>query len=82
MFFVYALASSHRKYIYVGLSANLKERIRRHNHGFEKTTKPYAPFRLIYFEVVNDRPTARRREKFLKTTSGKRFLRSINDKYA
>ena len=52
------------------------------NHGFEKTTKPYAPFRLIYFEVVNDRPNARRREKFLKTTSGKRFLRSINDKYA
>ncbi len=55
MYFVYALSSLNYPYIYVGLSANLKDRIKRHNSGYERTTKPYAPFQLIYFEVLEDR---------------------------
>ncbi|WP_369415193.1 GIY-YIG nuclease family protein [Belliella calami] len=40
------MSSSIRKYIYVGLTSNLDERIHRHNSGYEKTTKPYTPFDL------------------------------------
>ncbi len=45
---VYAIASLSRNYIYVGMTSNLDNRLKRHNNGYEKTTKPYAPFELIY----------------------------------
>ncbi|NBC05961.1 MAG: GIY-YIG nuclease family protein [Bacteroidetes bacterium] len=77
MYFVYALQSLKRSYIYVGMSANLKQRISRHNAGYERTTKPYAPFVLIFFEVVDNRPEARQREKYWKSAVGKRKLKKI-----
>ena len=77
MYAVYAIASMNYKYVYVGLTSNLEQRLLRHNRGFEKTTKPYAPYLLIYSENVSDRPAARIKEKFLKGRSGKRFLYKI-----
>ena len=74
MYNIYALASIDRKYVDVGLTANLDKRLDRHNKGFEKTTKPYAPFLLFYTESAKDRINARLREKYLKSRSGKRFL--------
>ncbi|MFC0262909.1 GIY-YIG nuclease family protein [Fontibacter flavus] len=41
MFFVYAISSTVRKYIYVGLTSDIDERFHRHNSGYEKTTKPF-----------------------------------------
>ncbi|WKZ59392.1 MAG: GIY-YIG nuclease family protein [Cyclobacteriaceae bacterium] len=77
MFFVYALKSVSKNYIYVGLTSDLQSRIERHNRGYERTTKPYAPFRLIHSESFPDRISARRREKFLKSGQGKDYLRKL-----
>ncbi len=77
MFFVYAIKSIERNYIYVGLTNNLERRIERHNSGQNKTTKPYSPFELIYSEVLDTRIEARKREKYLKSGIGKEFLRSL-----
>ena len=77
MYFVCAIQSLSRNYIYVGLTSNLKDRIDRHNKGYEKTTKPYRPFILIFFEILNDRPSARKQEKYWKSASGKRKLKAI-----
>ncbi|MEL7220119.1 MAG: GIY-YIG nuclease family protein [Bacteroidota bacterium] len=74
MYKVYAIASINRKYIYVRITSNLDNRLERHNRGYEKTTKPYSPFILIYEEDALDRPVARLREKYLKSRIGKRFL--------
>ncbi|HOI30191.1 MAG TPA: GIY-YIG nuclease family protein [Melioribacteraceae bacterium] len=77
MYYVYAIRSVHRNYIYVGITANLDERFLRHNRGREKTTKPYAPFELIYSEKHDSRNTARVREKYLKSGVGKEFLKKL-----
>ncbi len=77
MYHVYALKSLTKDYIYVGLSSNLPKRIDRHNKGYERTTKPYRPFTLIYSEEQPDRKSAREREKYFKSGKGKEFLRSI-----
>ena len=74
MFTVYAIASLVRTYIYVGLTSNLEKRVHRHNSGYEKTTRPYLPFNLIYQKEFLTRPQAREHEKYLKTTTGKRKL--------
>ncbi len=81
MYSVYAILSCNRKYVYVGLSANLKDRLSRHNAGREKTTKPYAPFIILYFEVGFDRQQARKREIYLKSRNGKRFLYKLIEKH-
>jgi len=74
MYIVYALASLNKKYVYVGLTSDIEKRLKRHNGKLERTTKPYAPFIIIYEEVLEDRPKARTREKFFKSRNGKRQL--------
>jgi len=77
MFSVYAISSEARNYIYVGLTSNLDKRIEFHNKGYERTTAPYRPFKLIYVEQHEDRPSARLREKYFKSGVGKAFLRTL-----
>ena len=76
---VYAISSKIRNYIYVGLTSDFESRLERHNKGYEKTTKPYRPFVLIYSEIQDDRVSARIREKYWKGASGKRKLRILRD---
>ncbi len=77
MYYVYALSSEIRNYIYVGLSSDLEKRIHAHNSGYERTTKPYRPFKLIYKEEFSTRVEAREREKYFKSTTGKNYLRGL-----
>ena len=75
MYFVYAIYSERRNYLYVGITNDLSRRINEHNRGYNKTTKPYKPFRLIYSERCENRIEARKREKYYKSGVGKEFLR-------
>ncbi len=77
-YYVYALSSNQRPYIYVGMTNDLARRIAEHNNGFNKTTKPYAPFTIIYQEELPNRIQARVREKYLKSGVGKAFLKSLS----
>ena len=80
MYYVYALNSLSRKYIYVGISKDPSQRLIRHNKGYERTTKPYRPFKIILIEEYPTRIEARKREKFLKSGAGKEFLKKIISK--
>jgi putative endonuclease len=75
MYFVYAISSLERNYIYVGLTDNLERRFSEHNSGRNKTTKPYRPFKLLYFEECKTREEARKREIYYKSGSGKEKLK-------
>ena len=77
MHYVYALKSLNRNYIYVGMTQNLEERFKRHNSGREKTTTPYAPFKLIFTEECTDRDSCRVREKYWKSGIGKEKLKAL-----
>jgi putative endonuclease len=79
MFFVYAISSLSRNYIYVGMTDNLERRVKQHNDGKEKTTKPYLPYILLYSESVDIRADARTREKYWKSGTGKRQLRKMRE---
>ena len=76
-YFVYAIKSLERNYIYVGMTDNPERRLQQHNSGKGKATKPFAPFRMIYLEKVGTREQARKREKYLKSGVGKEFLKKI-----
>ena len=77
MIFVYAISSCEKKYIYVGMTNNLTRRLHQHNSGYSRSTKPYAPFNLIYKKAFPDRQSARIHEKEMKSGAGKRKLKQI-----
>lgn len=77
MYTVYAIKSKKRNWIYVGFTSDLEERIRRHNSGTGRSTKPYRPYELIYQEKVGNREEARKREKYFKSGVGKEFLKNL-----
>ena len=79
MITVYAIASIHHNYIYVGMTQDLSHRIHRHHTGRERTTKPYLPFKIIYTEILPNRVEARKREKYWKSGVGKEQLREIRN---
>ncbi|SDB59584.1 putative endonuclease [Flavobacteriaceae bacterium MAR_2010_188] len=80
MYYIYAMSSKSRNYIYVGLTKDCEARIKRHNGGREKTTKPYRPFELIFLENIDaSLEEARRREKYWKSGVGKDRLRYLRD---
>ncbi|NDV15563.1 GIY-YIG nuclease family protein [Muricauda sp. TY007] len=77
MFYTYALNSLKRNYIYVGITSDIERRIREHNSGKNKTTRPYRPFVLIFRKEFKTRLEARAEEKKLKSGYGKEFLKDL-----
>ncbi len=77
MFYVYAISSLKRNYIYVGLTNNVERRFLEHNEGRNKTTRPYAQFELIFSEGHLTRLNARVREKYFKSGVGKEVLKRL-----
>jgi putative endonuclease len=76
-YYVYVLKSVKKKYLYVGLTKNVKIRFLQHQKGFEKTTRPYRPFKLILTEKFDSRLDARNREKYLKSGCGKEYIKNL-----
>ena len=76
MFYVYVLIS--KKVLaqtYVGYSTDLRQRLIQHNSGRSRATKPYAPWELLFYEAYQSKIDAKRREKYFKTTPGRKALR-------
>ena len=73
-FYVYLLESLKDGKRYIGFTNNLKRRLEEHKKGLSLSTKLRLPFKLIYFEGCLDEEDAKRREGYLKTTQGRRFL--------
>ena len=75
MYFVYVIQSKIDNRLYVGFTDNLERRIGEHNSGKTKSTKAYIPWELVYFESVENRIDARKREKYFKSGYGKEQLK-------
>ena len=75
-YYVYALRSLADRKFYVGLTRNLPARVQAHNFGRVSSTKARIPFELVYWEGSLNVHDAARREKYLKTAWGKRYLKA------
>jgi putative endonuclease len=75
MHYVYVLSSAEDGQFYTGCTGDLRKRFQQHNDGKVSSTKDRRPFVLIYYEACLNEQDAFRREKYLKTTYGKRYIR-------
>lgn len=74
-FYVYVIESIKHGNLYIGYTTDLKTRLKEHNQGVNTSTRPYCPWRLIYYEACLSKDDAKRREKYLKTNQGSRLLK-------
>lgn len=75
-YYVYVLYSIKDKMLYTGYTKDLNKRIKTHNEGKVVATKYRQPLILIYWEGCLNQQDATKREKYLKTSWGKRYLKS------
>ncbi|MFA4831274.1 MAG: GIY-YIG nuclease family protein [Patescibacteria group bacterium] len=81
MFYVYILISQKDNKFYTGFTKDLRKRFSEHQTGKVFSTKHRRPFGLIYYEASLSKEDAQKREKYLKTAWGKRYLKNRLLKY-
>lgn len=75
MITIYVLKSLTSEIYYTGMTQNLDNRLKEHNSGKSKFTSGHMPWVIVYSELQSDWANARIREKYLKSTAGKTWLR-------
>ena len=75
MYYVYILISKKDNNFYIGYSDDLRRRFKEHQEGKVKSTKHRRPLKLTCYEAYLTKNEAMRREKFLKSSDGKKDLR-------
>jgi len=82
MYFTYVLYSKKYDKIYIGQTNNVERRLTEHNSGNHRYTKRYLPWSVIHTEEFGTRAEAMKREKQLKSSKGREYIRKtlINGK--
>ncbi len=75
MWYAYVLQSEKDKNLYAGSTGDLKRRFQEHNRGLVNSTKHRRPLKLVYYEAILSKKRAQERERYFKTSWGKRFLK-------
>jgi len=61
------------------MTQDVAARLKEHNAGKSKFTSGYGPWKLVYSEEYPDRESARKREKYLKSAAGRRFIKKVEN---
>ncbi len=77
MWYIYVLKSQKDGRHYIGFTSDLEKRLLRHNSGGNISTKHRRPLELIYSEQYEDRITALRREKEIKSWKGGEMFKKL-----
>jgi len=76
MYWTYLLENQNDKSWYISYTSNLKKRLSEHQSGYGcQTTSIKDGWQLIYCEGYKNKKDAEGRERFLKSGSGRRFLK-------
>ena len=60
---------------HIGSTGDLRARLQKHSSGVVRSTAPRQPLRVIYYEPCWSMDDARRRERYLETGRGGRYLK-------
>jgi putative endonuclease len=79
MYHTYIIKSLKNNLYYIGHTNNTVNRLKDHNKGKNKYTKPYLPWDLVYTKFFNTRSEAMKHEKELKSLKSRKALEKIID---
>ena len=81
-FYVYILKSDVSSFYYVGSTQNISARLKLHNDGLVKSTKRYAPWKMVYNEEYPSLRDARKRELQIKSWKKRSAIERLINKAA
>jgi putative endonuclease len=77
IYYVYILLNEAKTRTYTGVTDNVNKRLTEHNAGRVKSSQPYRPYKVIHVESFETLSEARQKEKYYKSTTGRRRLREM-----
>jgi len=75
--YLYILKSLKDGSLYIGYTTDLKKRFKQHNDGRNAATKPFRPYKLIFYEAFLNSKDAKNREVYLKSGYGRRTIKKM-----
>ena len=76
-YYIYTLQSKKNGSLYIGYTADLRKRFKEHTSGKSSATKPFRPYKLVFYEAFANKHDAKRREIYLKSGWGIRTVKKI-----
>ncbi|MEK7621923.1 MAG: GIY-YIG nuclease family protein [Patescibacteria group bacterium] len=76
MYLVYILKSVNFQKFYTGYTDNFSRRLSQHNDGKSIYSRRYRPWKIIYQEHFDQQLDAVKRERYLKSAAGRRWLKN------
>ena len=80
-YYIYILQSLKDGSLYIGYTSDLIKRLKKHNSGKNLATKPFRPYKLIFYEAFLNKIDAKNREEYLKSGYGKRTINKLLTQY-
>lgn len=80
-YYIYLLQSVKTQKWYTGYTKNLRKRFIQHENNESPYTKGRGPFRLIYYEACLNEFDAKARERYLKSSMGRRYLKNRTKRF-
>ena len=77
MYYTYILLNEKQNHTDIGCTYDVTRRLEEHNSGKVTSSKPYRPYRILHLEEFSTLVDARRKEKFYKSTAGRREPRKL-----
>ena len=77
MYYVYILLNETKTRTYTGVADDVDKRLADHNAGRVKSSRPYRPYKIIHAESFETLKQARQKERFYKSTTGRRKLKEM-----
>ena len=75
-FYTYVLFCERTRTFYTGATSDLEKRLEQHKNGEVFYTKSRGQVVLVYFEACLNKDDAYRRERYLKTGMGRRYVKN------
>ena len=80
-YYVYILQSLKNNSFYIGYTSDLRKRFKEHNNGESLATKPFRPYKLIFYEAFLNKKDAKSREEYLKSGWGFKSIKKMLKNY-
>ncbi len=75
MYYVYVLGSENFDQSYIGMTDDLKGRLKDHDSGKSSHTAKFKPWKIICYFAFTNKKVAANFEQYLKSGSGRAFAR-------
>ena len=77
MFTAYTIYNKNSNKIYIGHTADLNKRLKRHNAGAVRSTKANRPYEIVYTETYKTKSEAFLRELDIKKRKSRKYIESL-----